>query len=53
MPAAVKALTRYDFVCYVLQAASHVMWVAQNVRYSLNNRQVGHVVAAMKASQHP
>jgi len=41
LPEAVRAITRYDFLCYVLQAASHVIWVGMNVRYAFNNNLVG------------
>lgn len=47
MPESVRALTRYDFLCYVLQAASHVVWVGMNVRYAFNNNMVGlHIAGA-------
>src|SRR5439155_5797722 len=44
MPEAVRAITRYDFMCHVLQAASHVVWVGMNVRYAFNNGLVGTMI---------
>jgi hypothetical protein len=37
MPKAVRAISKYDFICSILEAAGHVLWVGRNLRYALKN----------------